>query len=121
MLPELRDEHLRELGLPLGDRLRLLKAIAALPSGRGRDGCASPPHGNFASTRGERRQVTAFFADIVGYTALIRELGAEEIHELLARFFETVDRLIDDHGGQRRQTHRRLCHGRFRRAHRSRQ
>ena len=33
VLPELTDEHLREMGLPLGHRLKLLKAIAALGSG----------------------------------------------------------------------------------------
>ena len=30
VLPQLTDEHLKELGLPLGHRLRLLNAIAAL-------------------------------------------------------------------------------------------
>jgi hypothetical protein len=30
ILPELRDEDLKELGVPLGDRKRLLKAIADL-------------------------------------------------------------------------------------------
>ena len=38
VLPELTDEHLRELGLPLGHRLKLLKAIAAL-----RNGSSQPP------------------------------------------------------------------------------
>ena len=44
VLPQLTDEHLKELGLPLGHRLRLLNAIAtlndsanntALPTARG--------------------------------------------------------------------------------------
>lgn len=100
VLPELRYEHLRELGLPLGDRLRLLRAIDALRACRARDSEPGlPALAEVAPDRGEVRQVTALFADIVGYTALIRELGAEEIHELSARFFETVDHLIDDHGG----------------------
>jgi hypothetical protein len=30
VLPALRDEHLKELGLPLGHRLKLVNAIAAL-------------------------------------------------------------------------------------------
>jgi SAM domain (Sterile alpha motif) len=30
VLPQLTDEHLKDLGLPLGDRLRLLKAAAIL-------------------------------------------------------------------------------------------
>ena len=100
VLPELMDEHLKELSLPLGHRLRLLKAIGALHSGQAGDRApAAPASPESAPTGGERREVTAFFADLAGYTALINELGAEEIHELVARFFETVDRLIDDHGG----------------------
>lgn len=100
VLPELMDEHLKELGLPLGHRLRLLKAIGALRSGQAGDRVpADPASPESAPTEGERREVTVFFADLAGYTALINELGAEEIHELVARFFETVDRLIDDYGG----------------------
>ena len=30
VLPQLTNEHLKDLGLPLGDRLRLLKAVAVL-------------------------------------------------------------------------------------------
>jgi hypothetical protein len=30
---DLKEDHLRELGLPLGARIKLLKAIAALPQG----------------------------------------------------------------------------------------
>ncbi len=30
VLPRLTEEHLKEIGIPLGDRLRLLKAIEAL-------------------------------------------------------------------------------------------
>jgi hypothetical protein len=41
VLPELTDEHLKDLGLPLGHRLRLLKAIAALGAG----GPAHSPRG----------------------------------------------------------------------------
>src|SRR5512133_3957276 len=33
VVPDLTDEHLREMGLPLGHRLKLLKAIAALRAG----------------------------------------------------------------------------------------
>ena len=33
VLPELTDEHLKELGLPLGHRLKLLKAVAVLRQG----------------------------------------------------------------------------------------
>ena len=47
----------------------------------------------------ERRQVTVLFADLVGYTRLSREIGAEEIHRLLEGFFAVVDGIVTDHGG----------------------
>ena len=40
------------------------------------------------------------FADLAGYTALSRELDAEEVHALLGRFFERVDRVVEEHGGR---------------------
>ena len=49
---------------------------------------------------GERRQVTVLFADLAGYTALSRELDAEEVHALLGRFFDRADRLVEEHGGR---------------------
>ncbi len=48
---------------------------------------------------GERRQVTVLFADLTGYTALSKELDAEEIEDILTAFFEVADASIVDHGG----------------------
>ena len=48
---------------------------------------------------GEHRQVTVLFADLTGYTRLSSELDSEELHRLLGAFFETVDGVIDGHGG----------------------
>src|SRR5690606_19762386 len=51
---------------------------------------------------GERRQVTAFFYDIVGSTALLQQLGAEEfgtmqlrLHDLAASLIEARDGFLD--------------------------
>ncbi len=52
-----------------------------------------------AAPEGERRQVTVLFADIAGFTRLTSTLGAEEIHALLNRYFETVDAVIESYGG----------------------
>ncbi|HET6519519.1 MAG TPA: SAM domain-containing protein, partial [Geminicoccaceae bacterium] len=71
VLPDLTDEHLRELGLPLGPRLKLLKAVAAL-----RGGTAQPlpapepaavapragPPGARGAAEAERRQRPVMFA-----------------------------------------------------------
>jgi class 3 adenylate cyclase/tetratricopeptide (TPR) repeat protein len=93
VLPDLTDEHLKELGLPLGHRLKLLKAIAALRPDAAASAPAAPP------TEGERRQVTVLFADLAGYTALTHELGAEEVHALTDRFFGLAHDLIERFGG----------------------
>ena len=98
VLPALRDEHLKELGLPLGHRLKLVNAIAALHV-RASEQVPTAPIPPSLAMQGERRQVTVLFADLAGYTALTNELDAEEIHALLERFFDRVDRIVKEHGG----------------------
>ncbi len=46
-----------------------------------------------------RRHAIILFADIAGYTPLSQRLDPEDVHALLARYFEIVDQLIVDHGG----------------------
>ena len=99
VLPDLTDADLKELGIPLGHRKKLLKAIAAL-GGDGADGpistasapsLTSPPPAPGAEASlaawnrmpGERRPVTMLFADITGSTALTEKLDSEDTHDLL--------------------------------------
>ncbi len=92
VLPEMSDADLQELGVSLGDRKRMLKAIRD-----GQDNAApqpeipivAPPHlsahvlRSRAALEGERKQVTVLFADIVGSTRMIAELDAEDAANLL--------------------------------------
>jgi class 3 adenylate cyclase/tetratricopeptide (TPR) repeat protein len=95
VLRDLTDEDLRNLGVSaLGHRKKLLDAIRQLKAPG--DGQPSPASHRLA---GERRQVTVLFADIAGFTALSRELDAEELHDLVGAFFELVDPIIVAHGG----------------------
>jgi class 3 adenylate cyclase len=98
VLPALRDEHLKELGLPLGHRLKLVNAIAALHV-RASEQVPTAPIPPSLAMQGERRQVTVLFADLAGYTALTNELDPEEILALLERFFDRVDWIVKEHGG----------------------
>src|SRR5271166_4149904 len=84
VLPELTESDLSQLGVPLGHRKRLLKAIAALGAAEKAPASAlrplredSVPHG------GERRQLTVMFCDLVGSTALSEKLDPEELRSLL--------------------------------------
>jgi class 3 adenylate cyclase/tetratricopeptide (TPR) repeat protein len=47
----------------------------------------------------ERRLVTVLFADLVGFTPLSESRDAEEVRELLSRYFDTCRRLISLYGG----------------------
>jgi predicted ATPase/class 3 adenylate cyclase len=47
----------------------------------------------------ERRLVSVLFADLVGFTALSESRDAEEVRELLSRYFDTCRRLIGLYGG----------------------
>jgi class 3 adenylate cyclase/tetratricopeptide (TPR) repeat protein len=47
----------------------------------------------------ERRLVSVLFADLVGFTSLSELRDAEEVRELLSRYFDTCRRLIGVYGG----------------------
>jgi class 3 adenylate cyclase/tetratricopeptide (TPR) repeat protein len=47
----------------------------------------------------ERRLVSVLFADLVGFTPLSESRDAEEVRELLSRYFDTCRRLIGIYGG----------------------
>jgi class 3 adenylate cyclase/predicted ATPase len=47
----------------------------------------------------ERRLVSVLFADLVGFTTLSEARDAEEVREILSRYFESCKRLISLYGG----------------------
>src|ERR1041384_6096380 len=47
----------------------------------------------------ERRLVSVLFADLVGFTTFSEKRDAEEVRELLSRYFDTSRRLIELYGG----------------------
>jgi class 3 adenylate cyclase len=52
-----------------------------------------------SSPSSERRLVSVLFADLVGFTTLSETRDAEEVRELLLRYFETSRLLIERYGG----------------------
>src|SRR4029077_19463370 len=107
VLPELGADELKEFGVSLGDRQRLLKAIAAR-SGPAADPPAAPaaaapappaPAAPAPEPSAERRQLTVLFADLVGSTALSQALDAEDLRDVLRGYHEAVTAAIRDAGG----------------------
>ena len=97
VLCDLTDEHLRELGLPLGARLKLLRAVAALSTGQTP---ISPEITTPAQrTDAERRQVTVMFSDLVGSTALAARMDPEDLREVISAYQKCVAEIVGRFGG----------------------
>src|SRR5262245_2698593 len=81
LLTELSEADLEKLGLSLGHRKRLLKAIATLePTERGQ---MSRSERSAVLVGGERRQLSVLFCDLVGSTQLSERLDPEQYRELM--------------------------------------
>ncbi len=98
VLRDLTDEHLRELGLPLGARLKLLRAIAALATSEQTPASPeiTPPA---PRTDAERRQVTVMFCDLVGSTALSAHIDPEDLREVISAYQKCVAETVRRFGG----------------------
>ena len=62
-------------------------------------GAAEPAPSPSPVPAAERRLVSVLFADLVGFTELSASRDAEEVRELLSRYFDTCRRLIELYGG----------------------
>jgi class 3 adenylate cyclase len=99
VLPELTDADLEKLGVPLGHRKRLLKAIANLAS---RAQPAPSPRLAPVPTKtdaAERRQLTVMFCDLVGSTTLSAELDPEDLRGVIGAYHRCCTELIERYGG----------------------
>jgi class 3 adenylate cyclase/predicted ATPase len=88
VLPELTDQHLKDLGVSLGHRLKMLRAIRAL-AGNATTG-AQPAGKTETQDIAERRQLTVMFCDMVGSTALAAQLDPEDMGDLIRAFQRAV-------------------------------
>ena len=95
VLFELSDSDLTQLGVLLGHRKRLLKAIAELTSA---DKIA-PPTSLAPSMTAERRPITAMFCDLVGSTSLAAKLDAEDWRNLVNAYLDEASKAVTDFGG----------------------
>ncbi|KRQ14659.1 adenylate/guanylate cyclase domain-containing protein [Bradyrhizobium manausense] len=96
VLPHLTQDHLRELGLPLGARIKLLAAIAGLA----KEPLGQPPSpAAVAETSAERRQVTVLFSDLVGSTVLSTRMDPEDLRKLISAYQKCVTEVVQRYGG----------------------
>jgi class 3 adenylate cyclase/predicted ATPase len=93
-LPNLTEPDLAKLGVPLGDRKRLRRAMASPPGAAGTTTAAAS-----AGTVAERRQLTVMFCDMVGSTSLSAKFDPEDVRDIIAGFRETCVRVVKLYDG----------------------
>jgi class 3 adenylate cyclase/tetratricopeptide (TPR) repeat protein len=105
ILPKLTVEDLKEIGvIRVGDRRKLLDAIAALRAGAPPSPVVEQPSevpGPAAArlSEAERRQLTVMFCDLVGSTALSRRLDPEDLREVIGAYHRCVENVVARFGG----------------------
>jgi class 3 adenylate cyclase/tetratricopeptide (TPR) repeat protein/energy-coupling factor transporter ATP-binding protein EcfA2 len=103
ILAELTEEDFEKLGISLGNRRRLLKAIAgdgAPPSQSKPTATEAPASLRPSEAAGaERRQVTVLFCDMVGSTALSGQVDPELLGALIRRYQDAAAGAIGRYGG----------------------
>ena len=99
VLSDLSDADLRELGVSLGDRKRLLRAVSDLSKGSvaAEPDVVSPIAP--ITPDAERRQLTVLFCDLVGSTELSTKLDPEDMRGLLSSYRAACGEIIDRYAG----------------------
>jgi class 3 adenylate cyclase/predicted ATPase len=98
ILPELTDVDLEKLGVPLGHRKRLLRAISGLAAA---ETLAAPSASTGVKPQdaAERRQLTVMFCDLVGSTALSARFDPEELREEIRAYQNACSGVVARYDG----------------------
>src|SRR5215471_19078628 len=100
VLPDLTDHDLEKMGVVLGDRRKILRAIARLETHKSADIVAdAAPAGPSLLDAAERRQVTVMFSDLVGSTALSARMDPEDLREVISAYQRCVAETVGRFGG----------------------
>jgi predicted ATPase/class 3 adenylate cyclase len=93
---DLTENDLKELGVLLGHRRKMLRAIAELQRAPASIlQMASEP----GRERAERRQLTVMFCDLVGSTTLAARLDPEDMRQVMALFHRRIAEVIGGYEG----------------------
>src|SRR5262245_34492332 len=111
VLRHLTDQDLKDIGIPLGHRRKMLAAIAELNGGPAAVAStptaatpvalepALPPIAPAAEVTGERRYLTVMFCDLVGSTSISAQLDAEEWRDLVGGYLDAASTAVTEMGG----------------------
>ncbi|MGH6913924.1 MAG: adenylate/guanylate cyclase domain-containing protein, partial [Geminicoccales bacterium] len=103
VLPELTDADLGKLGVSLGHRRKILRAVAQrheAPATAEQPAEATPQAPVRAEREAERRQLTLLFCDLVGSTELARRLDPEDMSKVMRAYKAACAEVIERWAGQ---------------------
>src|SRR5262249_3304488 len=97
VLRHLTDQDLKDIGIPLGHRRKILAAIGEFTG-------TAPATPKFAETEpgadaAERRQITVIFSDLVGSTALSARMDPEDLREVISAYQKCVAETVQHFDG----------------------
>ncbi|HEY0568188.1 MAG TPA: adenylate/guanylate cyclase domain-containing protein, partial [Xanthobacteraceae bacterium] len=97
ILRDLTDQDLKDLGVVLGDRRKMQRAIGEPAPGQpvGLQVAIAAP----ARDAAERRQLTVMFCDLVGSTALSATLDPEDLRAIISAYHRCCATLVEQNGG----------------------
>jgi hypothetical protein len=107
VLPDLTDQDLEKLGVVLGDRRKILRAIVNLGTPPATAPATAQP---IAATTvmpapeatGERRHITVMFCDLIDSTGIAARLDAEEWRDLVGAYLDAASTAVIWAGRSRR-------------------
>ena len=113
VLRHLSDQDLKDIGVPLGHRRKMLAAIAELASASAAApapppvvpapipaAVAPPPISASIEVAGERRYLTVMFCDLVDSTGISARLDAEEWRDLVGAYIDAASAAVTEMGGK---------------------
>src|ERR1700730_10147121 len=99
VLRHLTDQDLKDIGVVLGHRRKMLAAMAELagvvPATPGPSAATEPAPKDVA----ERRQLTVMFCDLVGSTSLSGRLDPEDLRSIISAYHRCCAELVERNGG----------------------
>ena len=99
VLSDLTDGDLEKIGVSLGHRKRLLKAIASLGATQPAAKPTIPAPLPLSTDAAERRPITVMFCDLVGSTSLAAKLDAEDWRNLVNAYLDEASKAVTDLAG----------------------
>jgi class 3 adenylate cyclase len=98
VLRHLTDQDLKDIGIPLGHRRKILAAITEMGTAPATP-AATPATEPKPQDTAERRQVTVMFSDLVGSTALSARMDPEDLREVMSGYQKCVAEIVERFGG----------------------